>query len=205
MKQLVRVVFISLLFASPASAQGEGRWGVGVAVAKVKTTASELESKVSVAPVVGALPREGWGFAFAFNWFSADVNGSVVGETEQFGRVATRPVMLGMAYTVARGRLFFSPSVVAGPSVNTLKLEDRWDGIYDIEGSGFEEKIGTISLAARGGVNVTYALARHWALSGFGGYLVNRPEFTIATPAGSTEVKWKGDGFVASGGILFVF
>ena len=73
MKQLVRVVFISLLFASPASAQGEGRGGVGVAVAKVKTTASELESKVSVAPVVGALPREGWGFAFAFNWFSADV------------------------------------------------------------------------------------------------------------------------------------
>ena len=205
MKQLAGVVLVCLLFAAPASAQMEGRWGVGVSVGKVKTTASELESKVSVAPVVGALPREGWGFAFAFNWFSADVNGSVVGETEQFGRVATRPAMFGIAYTVARGRFFLAPSVVAGPSVNTLKLEDRWDGIYEIEGSGFEEQIGTISLAARGGVNATYALARHWALSGFGGYLVNRPEFTVATPTGTTEVKWKGDGFVVNAGILFVF
>ena len=205
MKHFVFVVRASVLFAAPAAAQLEGRIGVGVAVGKVKTTASELESKVSVAPVVGALPKEGWGLAFAFNWFNADVNGSVVGETDQFGRVATRPIMFGIGYTVPRGRFYITPSLIAGPSVNTLKLEDEWDGIYEIAGSGFEEKIGTVSLAARGGVNVTYALARRWAITGFGGYLVNRPEFTIDTPTGTREVKWKGDGLVANAGIIFTF
>lgn len=205
MKQLVRIVLVCLLFATPAAAQMEGTIAVGVGVGKVKTTASELESKFTVQPIVTRLPSEGWGFAFAFNWFSADVNGSVVGVGEDLGRVATRPLMLGVGYTMVRGRFSLSPSVVAGPSVNTLKIDDRWDGIFEIGGSGFEEQIGTISFAARPGVNATYALASHVGITGFGGYLVNRPEFTVNTPAGETEVKWKGDGWVFNTGIIFSF
>ena len=206
MTQMVRVVLVCLLFAAPAAAQMQGNYVVGVGVAKVKTTSSELESKVSLTPIFSRLPSQGgWGFALAFNWLSADVNGSVTGVSERLGRLNTRPVMVGIAYTAVRGRFYLSPSIVAGPAVNTLKIDDRWDGVFEIEGSSFERKVGEISLAVRPGVNLTYALTSRMGLTGFGGYFWNRPEFHIDTPNGPIETKFNGDGFVASGGVIFSF
>ena len=198
MKHFACAVLVSLLFASPASAQIWGNWGVGVGVGKVKTTADELESKVTVQPIISRRPSKGFGFAFAFNWFSADVNGSVVGESEKLGRLATRPILAGVAYTFMNGKFAWAPTVVAGPSYNTLKVDDRWDGTYDVDGSSF-------SFAVRPGVSATYSLASHWAIGAFGGYIVNRPEFEIRTPTGVIETKWKGDGFVLNTGVVFVF
>ena len=198
MKHFACAVLVSLLFATPASAQLLGNWGVGVGVGKVKTTADELESKVTVQPIISRRPSKGFGFAFAFNWFSADVNGSVVGESEKLGRLATRPILLGVAYTFMNGKFAWAPTVVAGPSYNTLKVDDRWDGTYDVDGSSF-------SFAVRPGVSATYSLSSHWAIGAFGGYIVNRPEFEISTPTGVLETKWKGDGFVLNTGVVFVF
>jgi hypothetical protein len=205
MMLFVRVVLVLLLFAAPASAQLLGNWGVGVGVGKVKTTAPELESKVTVQPIISRRPSEGWGLAFAFNWFSADVNGSVVGETERLGRVHTRPVLLGVAYTFVKGKFALAPGLVAGPSVNTLKIDDEWDGIFEVEGSSFERKVGSVSFATRPGVSATYALSSHWGLGGFAGYIFNRPQFDIRTPDGVIESKWDGDGIVLSTGIVFTF
>ena len=205
MKQFAGVLLVCLLFATPAAAQMQGTFAVGVGVGKVKTTSSALESKVTVQPIFTRLPSEGWGLAFAFNWFTADVNGSVTGVSERLGRVATRPLMLGVGYTVVRGRFSVSPSVVAGPSVNTLTIDDRWDGVFEVEGSSFERKVGKVSLATRPGVNVKYALTSRVGLTAFGGYFWNRPEFTINTPTGQIETKWNGDGVVGNGGIIFSF
>lgn len=201
----VVVVVVCLLFAAPASAQLTGNWGIGVGVGKVKTTAPELESNVTIQPIISRRPSEGWGLAFAFNWFSADVNGSVVGEGERLGRVHTRPILLGIAYTFVNGDFALAPGLVAGPSVNTLKIDDQWDGIYEVEGSSFERKVGSVSFAVRPGVGVTYALSHHWGLAGFGGYIFNRPHFDIRTPGGVIESKWEGDGIVLSTGVVFSF
>jgi hypothetical protein len=198
MKHAAFVVLACLLFATPASAQLLGNWGVGVGVGKVKTTADELESKVTVQPIISRRPSKGLGFAFAFNWFSADVNGSVVGETEKLGRVATRPILLGAAYTFVNGKFAWAPTLVAGPSFNTLKIDDRWNGTYDVDGSSF-------SFATRPGVSATYSFSKHWAIGAFGGYIFNRPQFDISTPAGTIESKWDGDGIVMNTGIVFVF
>jgi len=192
----------ALLVAAPASAQLKGNIAVGVSVAKVKTDASELASDVSVGPTVTRLPTEGWGFAFALNWFGADVDGSVTGVDGNLGRVATRPLMVGVGYTILKGKWAFAPSVVAGPSFNKMRIDDRWDDTFDVEDDSF---FGNTTFAVRPGVNATYALTSRFGLTGFGGYFVNRPEFTINTPTGPVETKWKGDGFVLSSGVIVTF
>ena len=201
-------LLVCLLFAAPASAQLtqlKGNWGIGVGVGNVLTTAEELESNVTIQPIIARRPSKGWGLAFAFNWFSADVNGSVVGETERLGRLHTRPILLGVAYTFVQGKFAIAPAVVAGPSVNTLKIDDQWDGIFELEGGSFERKVGSVSFATRPGVSVTYALSSHWGLAAFGGYIFNRPNFEISTPSGVIESNWKGDGIVLSTGVVFTF
>ena len=194
-----------LVLAAPASAQMKGTWTVGAGIGKVKTTASELGSKPTFQPMFGRLPSEGWGFAFAFNWFSADVLGTFVGVDEKIGRLRTRPLMFGVGYTASRGKFSFTPSVVAGPSFNTFKIDDRFDDTFEVDASSFEERIGAVSLAARPGVNVTYAFTSRLGVTGFGGYIFNRPSFTVHAPGGDVETSWKSDGIVGSVGLIFSF
>lgn len=205
MMPLVRVVMLCLLFAVPASAQMKGTIVVGAGVGKVKTTAKELKSTAELRPIFGRLPSRGWGFAFALNWFDADVIGSDVGIDDRLGRVAIRPLMFGVGYTAARGPLSIAPSVVAGPSLNTLRIDDRWDGTFSVGGTSVEKKVGTVNLAVRPGVNATYALAPRLGVTAFGGYLFNRPAFTINTPNGAVETKWNADGIVVNAGVIVSF
>ena len=206
MKRLIPVLLLLLVFAVPASAQMRGTWTVGAGIGKVKTTASELKSRPTFQPMFGRLPSDGWGFAFAFNWFSADVLGTFVGVDEKIGRLRTRPLMFGVGYTASRGDFSVTPSVVAGPSFNTFKIDDRWDDTFSVEASGFEERIGAVSFAARPGVNVTYAFTSRLGVTGFGGYIFNRPSFTVNRPNGEQiETTWKSDGIVGSAGLIFSF
>ena len=193
------------LFPTRAEAQLRGTWGVGVGVGKVHTTASDLKSNLTVQPVFGRLPSQGWGYAFAFNWFSADVDATDLGVEEKLGRVAFRPIMFGVAHTTTWGKLAVAPNLVAGPSVNTLKIDDRWDGRFELEGSGFERRVGSIGFAVRPGVTAVYALAPRVGLSAFGGYLFNRPSFDIDTPSGTVKTKWDADGVVVTAGVIVTF
>lgn len=195
----------SLLLPTNAHAQLQGNWGVGIGVANVHTTASEIKSKTTLQPVFGRLPKKGWGFAFALNWFKADVDGGFLDVDEQLGEVACRPLMGGIAYTSTWGRLAVAPSLVAGPSFNKLKIDDRWDGIFEVEDDGFEGKVGSVGFAVRPGVTAVYALASHLAVSGFGGYIFNRPSFDIRTPGGTVKTKWDADGIVLNAGVIVTF
>ena len=202
---ILLISFTLLLLPGQAEAQLQGNWGVGVGVGKVHTTASDLKSSVTVIPVFGRLPSKGWGFAFAFNWFSADVDGTDLGIDEKIGSVAFRPIMFGIAHTTTWGKLAVSPNIVAGPSLNTLKIDDRWDGELELEGNGFERRVGSIGFAVRPGVTAVYALASRVGISAFGGYLFNRPSFDIDTPTGTVKTTWDADGVVMSAGVIFTF
>ena len=117
-------------------------------------------------------------------------------------RIRMRPLMGGVGYTFVSGagRLHTTLSVVAGPSWNTLSLSAPLRDQF-----GAEEDTDAWSFAVRPGVGVTYGLTSHFGLTGFGGFLVNRPNFKVGTSSGEIEKKFTADAFALSAGVVFTF
>ena len=195
-----------LAIANVAAAQPlrpiEGRLGVGVSISRIEPAAAELSPRTRIRPSLRRLPSQGFGAAFAFNWFDAEIGPSFEATEVPFGRIVLRPVMAGIAYTHATGRVAISPSFVAGPALATLDVDERLEERFAVTGNGFERNVGRVTPAFRAGVNVTYALAPRLALAGFGGYLWSRPSFALSTPGGNLRRMVRADAMIVDAGLV---
>lgn len=198
------LLLILLVAAAPAAAQLRGTTAVGIGVGTIRPAAPELTTRVRVRPLIRRVPSRGLGMAMALNWFEADVSGEIAGVNGRLGSVAIRPLMFGIGYTFVRGRIGITPSVVAGPALNTLDIDDEQEQVA-LGGGGFEERAGTISVASRLGASVTLAIAPRLGLTGFGGYFFNRPTFTLQTPSGERTSTWNTGGVLLSAGAVISF
>ena len=202
---MIRIVLAATLIfctATAAAAQSEGRIGVGGSVTFVQPTHDEVDSVVSVGPLVRLNPRRGWGPAGAFNWFRADVQ-NPDGSGGDFARMRVRPLMAGVAYTIGADPVLTSFSIVVGPSFNRIDFEDAF---LDRAPAGAATPTIDIenSLAVRPGVNVTWTLAPRVALVGFAGYVINRPDVVYRDRNGSEfRNRWKADSVVLSVGMVY--
>lgn len=184
---------------APAAAQTEGRISVGGSVTLVSPWDDDVESVLQVGPLVRLNPREGWGFAGALNWFRVDLQNPDGGGGD-FARLRVRPLMAGIGYTVGSPQTLVNVSVVVGPSFNAVGFEDgfvsRTGGatVIDVENS----------FAVRPGVSVTHALRPRVGLTGFAGYMFNRPDITYRDPAGRlSDHQWRADSLVLSAGMVY--
>jgi hypothetical protein len=202
MRRAFALVLLVLSAAVPARAQTEGKVSVGVTVTYAKPTDEGLQPVVSVGPLVRLNPKKGWGPAGGFSWFNADLD-NPAGGTSPFARFQVRPVMAGVAYTVGEQPFLVSFSIVAGPSFNRIKFEGDYINTLPASVPRPEVDVNT-SFAVRPGVGVTYTLAPRFALIGFGGYIVNRPDVTYRDTSGQEfRNRWKADAFLVSGGAVF--
>jgi hypothetical protein len=188
---------------APAAAQSEGRVSAGASVTLNATTDDDVGSVFSVGPLVRLNPRRGWGVAGALNWFRADLS-DPSGVDAPFGRLRVRPLMGGVGYTIGPDRVLTTFSIVAGPSFNSVDFEDEF---LDRVPPGLSAPAIDVdhSFAVRPGVSVTYTVAPRVGITGFGGYLINRPEVTFIPPGGGPEItdRWKADSVVLSVGVVY--
>jgi hypothetical protein len=180
----------------PAQAQTEGKVSVGATVTFARPTDSDVESTIGVGPLVRLNPRKGWGLAAGLSWLSADLK-NPSGAGGAFARLRVRPLMAGVAYSIQRGPLMTSFSVVAGPSFNHVEFDDDFPpagASIDVENS----------VAVRPGVGLTWTVAPRVAIVGFGGYIVNRPDSTYRNSAG-VELRnhWRADATLLSVGVVY--
>lgn len=198
---LVRItVFAAALAALPAlaSAQSEGRVGVGGSITFVSPTDDDVDSVVHVGPLVRLNPRKGWAFAGALNWFRVDLRDPA--GSSDFAKLRVRPLMGGVGYNIGSDRTLVNFSVVVGPSFNSVEFEesflDRQNGTPAIDVDN--------SFAIRPGVSVTHTLAPRVGLTGFAGYMINRPDITYRNVAGEQfEERWRADSIVLSVGVVY--
>jgi hypothetical protein len=180
-----------------AFAQTQGRVSVGASATSITTTDSDVASTTTFGPLVRLNPHKGWGPAGAFNWFRADLR-EPGGASGDFARLRVRPVMAGVSYTVGSGAALISFSIVAGPSFNKAEFERS-----HVPGSS-ESIEADNSMAVRPGVGVTWTLAPRWAVVGFGGYLINRPDVVYHDRLGQEiRDRWKADAVVLSVGLVY--
>jgi hypothetical protein len=196
-RSILVVVAAILGSASAAAAQTEGRISVGGSVTVNQTIDGDVGAGVGVGPLVRLNPRPGWGPAGAFNWYRAELRDPAGGDGD-FARLRVRPLMAGVAYSVASGNVLTSFSIVAGPSFNKASFHG------DYVASGGETLDVDTSLAIRPGVGVTFTLAPRVAIVGFGGYLFNRPDIRYRNRAGQErQDQWKADAVVLSVGVVY--
>jgi hypothetical protein len=191
------VVVVAVAVATPAFAQTEGRISAGASVTFNATTDDEVDNSIGVGFLVRLNPKEGWGPAGAFNWYRAPLRTQSAPDAD-FANLRIRPLMGGIAYTIANGALLTSFSVVAGPSFNGARFDD------DFVRPGGASIDADNSFAFRPGVGVTYTLRPRVALIGFGGYMINRPGVVYRDGAGNeTRGRWQGDSVVLSVGAVY--
>ena len=196
------VVLVCLLVTS-VSANAQERLGIGAAVTHVRPQSDDLiRSPWIVGPIVRLQPDEGWGLAGALNWYNTDVDGRVVGVDAELGELQTRHFMGGVGYTLRHGRVRTTFSLVGGPAWNRLKVRDEVRTAFATAGRDIGESLDVVSLAIRPGAGVSVRVAPRLDLTGFGGYLFNRPKFTIPTPAGDVESRWRSNALVLSVGMV---
>jgi hypothetical protein len=186
------------LFATvvPAHAQTEGWVSVGASATFIAPADSDVESTVGFGPLVRLNPRKGWGFAGALNWFRADLK-NPSGAGGAFARLRVRPLMGGVAYSIQKGALITSFSVVAGPSFNHVEF----DGDFAPGGAVISVEN---SVAVRPGVGLTWTLAPRVAMVGFGGYIWNRPDTRYRNAAGvEFPNRWHADAAGLSVGVVY--
>jgi hypothetical protein len=196
MKRLCLSLLVLLWSAAPAHAQRVGKFSVGVAATEVKPIDDDVRSTVGVGVTLARVPRSGWAFTGALNWFESDLNGAFVGIADKIGTLRVRPLMGGISYTVMQGRLATIFSIVGGPSFNRMHIFDAARDRVEVTSD-----VKQTSIAVRPGVNLSYAVKPRLAITGFGGYLIDRPKFTFRTAAGQTRNTWKADAVVVSGGL----
>jgi hypothetical protein len=182
--------------ALPAYAQTEGKVSVGASVTFAQPSDSDVKSTVTIAPLVRLNPRKGWGIAAGLSWLTTDLK-NPSGGSDAFARLRVRPLMAGVAYSIQRGTLMTSFSVVAGPSFNSVRFDDDFapaGASIDVENS----------IAVRPGIGLTWTVAPRVAIIGFGGYIVNRPDTTYRNSAG-VELRnhWRADAAVLSAGLVY--
>lgn len=211
MHQIARIVLTAAAFTAlahgTAYAQLEKRFAVGVSVAKFEPAASELSTKVKVVPTISRVPKPGWNIALALNWYNADVTDSFFPLDDRLGELTVRPFMGGVGYTVMRGPLSITPSIVAGPAWNKLEVPDDLKDLVFVSKEGdedFGDDANTVTFVVRPGVNVTYAVTPRFGVTAFAGYLFNRPKFDVVTALNSfaSTTSWKADGLSVSAGIV---
>ena len=193
------VATLVILMPGFAAAQTEGRVSVGASVTFVSPTAGDVANTVSIGPLLRLNPRPGWGAAGALNWFAADLEHPA--GTADFARLRIRPLMAGIGYTTtARNRTIFNVSIVAGPSFNSARFVEGFaasqPGPVAIDAEN--------SFAIRPGVSLTHTVAPRVGVTGFAGYMFNRPDVIYLDATGQQfENRWRADALVLSVGVVY--
>jgi hypothetical protein len=157
-----------------------------------------------VGPLIRLQPGEGWGLSGALNWFDTDVDGAFAGVNGELGELRVKPLLGGVGYTLRHDRLRTTFSLVAGPAWNRLKIRDEVRDALAALGRDIDDTLDVANFVVRPGVGLSYRIVRRVDLTAFGGYMFNRPKFTVPTPAGDVRNDWGADAVVLSVGAVFV-
>lgn len=143
----------------------------GAAVGWSDPRAGALLSRVAISPIFKLGWARGFGPAVGFGWFQADIH-SAAAQPEVLSRVHVKPIMAGIGYTFASGRVSVSPSIMGGVAFNSLTVTDDTGAA-----AGLPVEVDN-SLAWRPGISVWFDAGRV-AFNVSSGYLLTNLRITI--------------------------
>lgn len=168
---------------------------VGASVGWSAPRIGSLAERVSVGPLLRLGAGQGFGPAFALNWFQTDITPGPSGSGIE-SRIHVRPLMFGVGYTVASERVSVSPSIVAGVAFNSLSIGE----------TGFAERLAVEvdnGFAWRPGVSVWLDVSRRFAVTVSGGYIVTGFRVTYLDNGRLDKRRVDGDTTILHAGLAY--
>ncbi len=120
----IAVLLVACL-AAPARAQSEAAISLGAAISSYDPTGQLGQSATSIGPLIRIKTGPGIGPTIVFDWYWVGVETAAPGQNVYVGRIRVRPVMVGLAYNLNRGKYWLSASVVGGYAFVRLSPVDQ--------------------------------------------------------------------------------
>jgi hypothetical protein len=150
--------------------------------------------------------KEGWGYKYGFNWFSADLDGKVAGQAMPLGTLNVRPLMGGYGYTHVMGRTKVSANLLAGYAFTSFSLDTLAEDAYRARHGSSPETGASNVFVAKPEISTWFDLTQRVGLNLNVGYMIARPEITIRTPLGGDErERIRADRFMVRVGVAYSF
>jgi len=199
------VAVIGLGAPSHARAQSEGSFAVGGDF--TIRMAGDRDVRGRLGP--GLLWRfghgkPGWGFHWGLNWFSADLERSIGGDSVEFGELKLRPFMAGYGYTYKVGRTSITAATLAGYAFGSVKMAP-------VAADAYRDRLGarTISADASNAFTVKpeisgwYDISKKIGLRVNAGYIIARPHVTVHSSLGDDRRGVRADQFILKAGMVY--
>ena len=167
---------------------------VGAAVGWSDPRAGALLSQFALSPIIKLGWGEGFGPTVSFGWFRMDVH-SAAAQPDILSRVHVKPIMAGIAYTVANDRVSISPSIVGGVAFNSVTITDTGTA------AGLPVEVDN-SLAWRPGISVWFDAGRI-AFNVSTGFLITDLRITILEGGRLVKRDARGDTALVHVGVAY--
>ena len=209
MKWLVRLG-LSLLVTSSLSpaevyAQRTGKVAIGANVSAKLAGSSHAHGHNGV----GLLwrlghGREGWGWKYGINWFSAEIDRSLGGESQEFGKLRIRPILGGYGYTHVMGNKKVSANLTGGYAFTSFSMHDSFDQAYRLTHSlGSIDTSSANTFVLKPEVSTWIDLSEKIGLNISASYMVARPQVTVISSLGRDRQRIHADMFSIKAGLVY--
>lgn len=209
MRGLVRLS-LSLLVVSglppgEVCAQSTGKVAIGANVSAKRAASSDSRGHNSI----GLLwrlghGREGWGWKYGINWFSAEIDRSLDGEHREFGHLRIRPILGGYGYTHVMGNKKVSANLMGGYAFTSFTVHDTFDLAYRTAHS--VESIDTSAantFVLKPEVSTWFDLSEKIGLNISASYMIARPQVTVSSSLGRDRQRIQTDTFSIKAGLVY--
>jgi hypothetical protein len=148
--------------------------------------------------------REGFGWKYGLNWYSAELDRQVGGGYREFGRIRIRPLLGGYGYTHLMGKTNISAGVMGGYAFTSFSRRDSFDLAYVAShGVVVTKTSSSNAFVLRPEVSVWHDLNKKVGLNITGGYIFARPEVTVTSSLGQDRQRVRADMFTLRMGLVY--
>jgi hypothetical protein len=204
--------FASLLLLAPISSaysQTGGRFAFGGEF-KIKTSdraSNEDYAEGQLGP--GFLwrfghTRPGWGFHWGLNWYAVKIQRPVGGAAIELGELHVRPLMGGYGYNWAIRRYSITADVLGGYAAGSMSLDapavDAYRRALGVSGA---TATASNTFVVKPEVGVWYDVNRRIGVNVNAGYMIARPDVTVATASGADFRTARADQFILKAGVVY--
>jgi hypothetical protein len=194
-----------LVTAVPTSAQTKGKFAIGPQISKRASTGPEAHGHLGVGLLwrIGH-SKTGFGWDFALNWFSADVDRTIGGALTELGLLKVQPIMAGYGYTRVIGRTAISAKTLTGYAFSSAKLADSGRDAYrDRLGAQSITIDASDTIVVKPEVSMWHDLSEKMGLRASIGYMIARPQITVSSTLGDDKRRVKADMLMFKVGMVY--
>jgi hypothetical protein len=138
--------------------------------------------------------RQGWGWKYGLNWYSAELQRPIGAEDREFGELNVRPFMGGYGYThMVRGTKV-SANVLGGFAFTSFSIRDDYSLAYSFNsrGASIDADVSK-TWVLKPEVSAWFDVARKVGINASAGYMIARPQLKVTSALGREQTRLNAD------------